>query len=71
MSPTVFTEYSNQKEVKLQQYRLCLAMADYRILGGKNSLFFRTWVRKELVNEEQVSLTVDSLARKATQVDFS
>ena len=38
MSPAVFTEYTNQKEVMWQQYRLCLPIAEYQILGGKHFL---------------------------------
>ena len=38
MSPTVFTKYTNQKEVIWQQYRLCLAVAEYQVLGGKHLL---------------------------------
>ena len=38
MSPMVFTKYPNQKEVTWQQYRLYLAIAGYRILGGKHVL---------------------------------
>ena len=35
MSPTVTTKNSEQKEVMWQQYRLCLAVAEYQILDGK------------------------------------
>ena len=35
MSPTVTTKNSEQKEVIWQQYRLCLAVAEYQILDGK------------------------------------
>ena len=38
MSPSVFTEYTNQKEVIWQQYRLCLAIAEFPVLGGKHVL---------------------------------
>ena len=38
MSPTVFIKYINQKEAIWQQYRLCLATAEYHILGGKHFL---------------------------------
>ena len=38
MSPTVFTKYTNQKEVIWQQYSLCLAIAEYQILDGKHFL---------------------------------
>ena len=38
MSPTVFNKYTNQKEAIKQQYRLCLAIAEYQILGGKHFL---------------------------------
>ena len=39
MPPTVFTKYTNQKEVIWQQYRLCLAVAEYQILGANISWF--------------------------------
>ena len=32
-----------------QQYRMCLAVAEYQILGGKHFLFFETRIRKDLV----------------------
>ena len=35
MSPTATTQNSEQKEVMWQQYRLCLAVAEHQILGGK------------------------------------
>ena len=35
MSPTATTQNSEQKEVMWQQYRLCLAVAEHHILGGK------------------------------------
>ena len=38
MFPTVTTKSSKQEEVVWQQYRLCLAMAEYQILGGKHFL---------------------------------
>ena len=38
MSPTVFSKYTNEEEVIWQQYRLCLAIAEYEILGGKHFL---------------------------------
>ena len=34
MSPRVFTKCTDQEEVIWQQYRLCLAIAEYQILGG-------------------------------------
>ena len=34
LSPTVTTENSKQKEVIWQQYRVCLAVAEYLILGN-------------------------------------
>ena len=40
MSSTVLIKYTNQKEVIWQQYRLCLAIADNHILGGKHFLFW-------------------------------
>ena len=39
MSPTVTTKNSQQMKVIWQQYRLCLAVAEYHILGGKHFLF--------------------------------
>ena len=38
MSPTVFSECTNQKEVIWQHHRLCLAIEEYQILGGKHFL---------------------------------
>ena len=38
MSPTVTTNNFKQKEVKRQQYRLCLAVKEYQILGCKHFL---------------------------------
>ena len=38
MSPTVTTKNSKQTYVIWQQYRLCLAVAEYQILGGKHVL---------------------------------
>ena len=39
-SPTVFLPKTpGKKEVLWQQYRLCLAVAEYQILGGKHFLF--------------------------------
>ena len=38
MSPTVTTKNSKHKEVKWQQYCLCLAVAEYEIRGGKRFL---------------------------------
>ena len=76
MSSTVFTKYNNQKEVTWQQDRLCLAIAKYKILGGKHFSYFSTRIRKDLVVEEgtipseEVSLPMDHPAKKATQVDF-
>ena len=52
MSPTVFTKYTNQKEVIRQQYRLCLAMADYQLFGVMFFANFGTSIRKDLVVEE-------------------
>ena len=46
MLPTVFTRYTNQKEVIWQQYRLCLAIAEYQILGGKQFSYFATICKK-------------------------
>ena len=42
MSPTVTTKNSKQKEVIWQRYRLCLAVAEYQILGGEHFLIFGT-----------------------------
>ena len=38
MYPTVTTQNSKQKEVIWKQHRLCLAVAEYQILGGKHVL---------------------------------
>ena len=38
MSPTVTSKNSKHKEVIWQQYRLCLTVAEYQILGGKHFL---------------------------------
>ena len=38
MSPTVTTNNFKQKDVKRQQYRLCLAVKEYQILGCKHFL---------------------------------
>ena len=52
MSPTVFTKFTNQKEVMWQQYRLCVDTAEHQILGGKTCPHFRTesgefwWLKK-------------------------
>ena len=52
MSPTVSTKNSKQKEVIWQQYRLCLGVAEYQILGGKHFLIWRPesgkiwWLKK-------------------------
>ena len=39
----VFTDYTNQKEVIWQQYRLCLTIAEHQILGGKAENTFLFW----------------------------
>ena len=76
VSPTVTTKNSKRKEVIRQQYRLCLAVAENRILGGKHFLFFRTRIRKDLAVEkgtrpsEKVPLPMDPPAWHGTQVDF-
>ena len=49
MSHTVTTKNRTQKEVIWQQYRLCLAVAECQILGGKHFLIFGTRIRKDLV----------------------
>ena len=46
MSPTVFTENTNQKEVIWQQYHQCLAMAEYQIFSGKDVHIFGARIRK-------------------------
>ena len=75
--PTVFTNYTNQKEVIWQQYRLCLAAAEYQILGGQHFPIFGTRIRKDLVVEEgtipseKAPLPMDPLAWQEIQVDFS
>ena len=40
MSPTVTAKNSTQKEIIWQQYRLCLAVAEYQIPGGEHFLIF-------------------------------
>ena len=73
MSPTVTTQNTKQKEVKLQQCRLCLAVAEYQIFGGEH-FFILDKISKDLVAEEgtipfvKVSLPVDSFAWQETQV---
>ena len=52
MSPTATTKNSKQKEIIWQQYRLCLAVAEYQILGGKHFLNFGIRIRKDLVVEK-------------------
>ena len=52
MSQTVFTKYTNQKEVMWQQYRLCLTISEYLILCGKHFLFFAPESGKILVVRE-------------------
>ena len=77
MSPTVFSRYTNQQEVIWQQYRLCLAIAEYQILGGKHFLTLEPesgniGVFKEgTIPSEEVPLPKDPSAWQATQVDFS
>ena len=62
MSPTVFTENTNQKEVIWQQYRLCLAMAEYQIFSGKDVHIFgpesgKMWCSRK-VNSSGFSITL-------------
>ena len=80
MSPTVFAKYTNQKKVKWQQYRLCLAIAEYQILGGKHFLTLKpeseeiSWlkkVQKVQYLQKEVPLPVDPPAGHATQVGLS
>ena len=52
MSKTVTTKNSKQKEVIWQQYRLCLAVVEHQVLGGKLS-YFGTRVTKDLVVEKR------------------
>ena len=76
ISPTVTTKNSEQKEVTWQQYRLCLAVAEYQIFGGKHFLFFWTRIGKDLVvakgsiPSEEAPLPMDLPSRQETQVDF-
>ena len=57
-------------------FRLCLAVAEHQILGGKH-FFFGTRIKKDLVVEEgtlpseKVPLPMDTLSWQETQVDFS
>ena len=51
MSTTVTAQNQKQKTVKRQRYRLCLALAEYQILGGKHFLICGNWIRKDLVFE--------------------
>ena len=59
-----------------QQYRMCLAVAEYQILGGKHFLFFETRIRKDLVfkkgtiTSEEVPLSMDPPAWQETRLDF-
>ena len=70
MSPTVTTKNSKQKYVIWQQYRLCLAVAEYQILRGKHFLLVETRIRKDLMAEkgiipiEKVPLQLDPPARQ-------
>ena len=52
VSPTVTSKNSAQREVIWQQYRLCLAVPEYQIIGVKHFLFFGTRIRNDLVVEE-------------------
>ena len=79
MSPTVTTKNSKQKEIIWQQYRLCLAVVEYQILGGDNFLILGPesgkiwWLKKVqyLQKKKKVPLPMDPAARQETQLDFS
>ena len=63
MSPTVTTKNSKQKEVTWKQCRLCLAVAQYQILGGKHFLLLgpesrRIWWLKKVQYLQKKSTTV-------------
>ena len=66
MSPTVFTKYTHQKEAIWQQYRSCLAVAEYQILGGRHFLILGPKSKNVVVEEgtvpsEKVPLPMDPL----------
>ena len=67
MSHTVTTKNRTQKEVTWQQHRLCLAVAEYQILGGKHFLFLgpesgKIWLKKVPYLKKKVPLPMDSPA---------
>ena len=71
MSPTALTKYINKK-----QYRLCFAIAENRILGGKNFPYFssgikKIWWLKKVQYLQKISLPIDPPAWQETHVDFS
>ena len=76
MSPTVFTECTNQTQVIWQQDHWCLAIAEYQILDRKQFLIVGPksgkiwWLKEGAIPSEEVSLPMDSPARKATHVNF-
>ena len=76
MLPTVTTKNSKQKETICQQHRLCLAVAEHQILGGKHFLVLGPesgkiwWLKKGTIPAEKVPLPMDPPARQETQVDF-
>ena len=72
---TVTTKNSKQKEVIWQQYRLCLATAEYQICGGKHVLILapdsgKIWWLKKVQYFQKKSLSLDSLAWRNAQVDL-
>ena len=77
MSPTVATKSDKQQEAILQQYHLCLAVAEHQILGGQQFLIFGTRnkknsvVEKGTISPEKVPLPMDIPAWKTPNVDFS
>ena len=68
---------SEQKEIIWQQYRLCLAVAEYQILGCKHFLILGPesgmiwWLKKgTILPKKKVSLQLNSASWQKTQVDF-
>ena len=76
ISPTIFSKYTKLMEVIWQQYRLCLATAEYQILGGKHFVILAPESGKILVVEEgtipseEIPLPMGPSAGHATEVDL-
>ena len=76
MSPTATSKNSKQEEVIRQQFRLCLAAAEYQIRGGQHFLILgpetcKSWWLKKVQKLQKISLPMDSSAWKNTQMDLS